>query len=1196
MPSPFQILLTSVSLVPLWFTIAAAEEAPRAVMAEKHRALFKEHCVSCHGAEKQKGKFRIDDLSFTIADIETAEKWQKVLNAMNSGDMPPEDEKQPANVAKTDLLDDLSNAMVAARRTLSDQNGVITMRRLNRREYKNTLRELLGVEINVAELPSDTGTGGFDTAGQNLFMSGNQFEQYQSLGLQALEEAFTRSAVADEERSLRVETEENNARIRKNYQEQLDALDRATKWAKAVEDAAAKPENAAVVAEIRGRVKSDDFFRREWAKIQGAPAPEKFGFKTVENNADKANRALGYGTKAGTGYMRPYHERYLKQPHLDTGAYLTISQEDLGNDQFAIFLPGKWPVGDYTVRVRLGHTPQSTPERRYIEFGTNPRNGKPLSTHAISGTIEKPEVIEIPFQLTKDHSERNDRTIYIREKGTKDHFLRTREIFGAGRAKNGIGPELAIWVDWIEIERKTANKKPKTPELVKFGIGNNRQVGSVTAKGVSKVRFECETANEKVANYVKEQNDARARANAWVKAVNDAAARPENAAVVAELRKNSKSDAIFRRSWDKIPGAFSPESFGFKTLENNADKANDALGEGWQKYHEYYLSRPHLDRGAYLGTPTKHPSVMALGFMQLPVPGEWTSGEFVLRVRVAAAKEARPEQKFLEMGMHPRNGMVRATFEITGTMEKPQIVEMPFTLTKAITDGGDRTLFIREKGAWDNNEEGGRKRGEAVKRNGIGPEAVLWIDYMEIERVSAPAGSAPGLAALGIPLDDTGGVTEIKPALKRFCAAAFRGTEPPASFVDKLGALYETQRKGGAKHSAALKETLSVVLASPMFLYLAETTSPSFTQNLLPADADGKRLRVKDGKPRVLANTELANRLSYFLWSAPPDAELLAADLSNADVLAAQTTRLLDDARSQDFVQGFVHQWLGMDRIDFFQVNRSMYPRFDDSTKLNARREVFATFAHLLQHNTPLSDLLKADYVIVNHLLADFYGIEGVQGDAFQKVSLPPNSPRGGLLGMAAIHFMGGNGEHTSPVERGAWVLRKLMNDPPPPAPANVPQIARLAGKVLTTRERLQMHQEDAQCASCHRKIDPVGFGLENFDAVGQWRAEDTYQVKDEKGKPVKGASKTWQIEASAQLHRGPAFKDYFELRDIIASRSDSFAKGFSEALIEYALGRPVGFRDEPLVADMVTAAKKRNLGLREFIHTLVASKEFHTK
>ncbi len=1158
-------------------------DAPQARMSEKHRALFQDYCVKCHGAEKQKGKFRVDDLPSAIATIEAAEKWQKILNAMNSGEMPPEDEKQPPNGVKADFLDELSNAMVAARRTLNDQQGMITMRRLNRREYKNTLRDLLGVDINVAELPSDTGTGGFDTFGSNLFMSANQFEQYQSLGLQALDEAFTRFAAAGEERSMHVEVEENNARIRASYEGKLDALERAKKWAKAVEEAAARPENAEVVAAIRRDAKNDDFFRREWKRIKGAPAPEEFGFKTVENNADKANGALAYATKVGAGYMRPYHEHYLRLPHLDSGAYLTVSAGEMGNDHFAIMLPYKWPAGEYVARVRIGRTADAEPARCFVEFGTNPRNGPPLSTHAVTGSIGKPEVIEMPFTLTKEANNNGDRTIFIREKGTNDHYLRTREIFNSAKAKNGCGPEPVLWVDWIEIERRTGKPKSKVVAEAKFGIGSNRQVGSVSANGLSKVRYECESANGKVSDYVAYTKDARERAQKWKAAVEEAAAKPENAAVVAALRKASKNDAMFRRSWDKIPGAPNPRTFGFdKKGENDADLANDSLGENWQKYHEYYLGRPALDKGAYLGTPTMHPAVMALGFLQLPVPGEWTSGNYVFRVRIAATKEARPEQKFLEMGMHPRNGMVRATSAITGTMEKPQIVEMPFTLTKATTDSGDRTLFIREKGAWDNNEEGGRKRAAAVKRNGIGPEAVLWIDWMEIERVNDALASSSAITTLGIPLDDAGAVTtaDVKPALQRFCAAAFRGVEPPASFVDKLAALYEAQRRGGAKHSAALKETLSVVLASPMFLYLVEPSN--------------------DGKRRALTGIELANRLSYFLWSSPPDETLLSlgrsGELLKTGVLAAQTTRLLDDGRSQGFVHGFVHQWLGMDRIDFFQVNRAMHPRFDDSTKLNARQEVFAAFSHLLRENAPLSDLLKADYVIVNRLLADFYGIEGVQGDAFQKVMLPAGSPRGGLLGMAAIQFMGGNGERTSPIERGAWVLRKLLNDPPPPAPANVPQLARLAGKVLTTRERLNAHQADAQCASCHRKIDPVGFGLENFDAVGLWRTQDTYQVMDEQGKPVKGAAKTWDIEAAAQLHKGPAFKDYFELREIIASRADNFAKGFSTALIEYALGRPAGFRDEALVADMLAAAKGQRLGFRAFVHALVGSREFQMK
>ncbi|MEY4483183.1 MAG: hypothetical protein RL693_635 [Verrucomicrobiota bacterium] len=893
--------LLSLTILVVTFTIThAAEDAPHATMPEKHRALFKEHCVSCHGAEKQKGKFRMDDLSFSITNIETAERWQKVLNQMNSGEMPPEDEKQPAGAAKADLLDDLANAMVAARRSLSDQNGVITMRRLNRREYRNTLRELLGVEINVSELPSDTGTGGFDTAGQNLFMSGNQFEQYQALGREAIQEAFEWQAAASVEKTLRYEAE--------------------------------------------------------------------------------------------------------------------------------------------------------------------------------------------------------------------------------------------AW----------------TPMVTKF---------------------------------VAYQIDAKERAQKWVKAVEEAAARPENSDIVAKLKKESKNDSLFRRSWEKIPGAPSPRSFGFdKHGENDADLANDSLGAAWLPYHQYYLQQPALDKGAYLGTQTRHPAELNVGYMELLVPFDWPVGEYIVRVRAAAAKDAPPERRFLDFGIHARTGKVLNTHEITASLDAPQVIEIPLTLTRGNMARDNRTLFIREKGSWDTNDEGGRKRSEAVKRNGIGPEVALWIDWMEIERIpNSTKPKPPGIAALGISLDDKSPAPttpELRTALERFAMEAFRGTEPPSNYIDRLINLYDVRKKAGDKHSAALKETLSVVLTSPMFLYLAE-----------PA-ADEKR--------RTLTDEELATRLSYFLWSAPPDATLrdLAkrGDLRKPEVLTAQTERMLDDPRSEGFIRAFIQQWLGLDRLDFFEINHALYPRFDDGTKLAAKSEIFETIDHIMRSNASLRDLLKSDYVMINRVLANYYGIEGVKGDAYEKISLPEDSPRGGLLGMAAIQFMGGNGERTSPVERGAWVLRKLLHDPPPPAPANVPAITRLAGKVLTTHERLLAHQEDPQCASCHRKIDPIGFGLENFDAAGQWRTEDSYQAIDANGKPDPKTKKTWAIETTAALHKGPTFNSYFELRDIIASKSDAFARGFSEALIEYALGRPVGFRDEPLVTGMLSQAGKKDLAVREFIHALVNSKEFHAK
>lgn len=898
---PTKLLAVCLLAISVEAVSAVAEEAPRAVMPAQHQALLKDYCVQCHGAEKQKGKFRVDDLPLVITDLASADRWQKVLNQMNSGDMPPDDEKQPDRAAKANFLDDLANVMVAARKVLGDRHGVITMRRLNRREYRNTLRDLLGVEINVSELPSDSGAGGFDTVGSNLFMSGNQFEQYQSLGIEALTEAFERQA------------------------------------------------NAAV---------------------------------------------------------------------------------------------------------------------------------------------EK------------------------------------------------------------------------------------------------KLHYEAETTTPIVAKFVAHQIDARERAQQWVKAVEEAAARPENAEVVAKIRTETKNnESRFRREWARIPGALNPRSFGFdKKGENDADLANDSLGAGWLAYHQYYLQQPAVDRGAYLGVQTRHPAELNVNYIELLVPFGWPVGKYVVRVRVAATADAPSERRFIEFGIHPQGGQILSTHEVTGTMDAPQVIEIPLTMTRGNADRANRNLFFREKGSWDTNEEGQRKRGAAVARNGIGPELVLWVDWIEIERrPDADKPKPPGIAALGIPLDDKSPAptsAELRAAFERFATEGFRGRKPPPSYIDRIVRLYELRRTAGDKHSAALKEALSVLLASPNFLYLAEP-SP-------------------DEKRRPLTDPELATRLSYLLWSAPPDATLrdLAArgELSKPEVLAAQTNRLLDDPRSEDFVKAFTYQWLSMDRLDFFMVNLALYPRFDNGTKLAARDEVFETVKHLLRQNDSLRNLLKSDYVVINSTLANFYGIADVHGDDFRKVTLPKDSPRGGLLGMAAVHLMGGNGEHTSPVERGAWVLRKLLNDPPPPAPANVPALTRLAGKVLTTRERMQAHQEDAQCASCHRKIDPIGFGLENFDAVGQWRTEDSYVPTDAKGKPDPKSKKTWTIDPAATLHNGPAFQDYFGLRDVIASRTDAFARGFSAALIEYALGRPCGFSDEPLLTDLLRQTREKDFAAREFIHALVRSKEFRTK
>ncbi len=892
-PVPHHFLLPRLlSLLAACAMIAAPSSAqePKAVLPQKHQALLKEHCLACHGPEKQKGKFRVDEIPFTITDNLNAERWQKVLNALNSGDMPPEDEKQVPSDAKADFLDDLAKVMVVARRNLGDTKGVITMRRLNQREYGNTMRELLGVTMDTSELPADKNASGFDTAGTNLFMSGDQFEQYVDLGRDAMLEAFERHDQASLVKKERFEAEKGLLeRVSKSLKQRIESRLAYNKWTRAVDKAAALPENKTALAELRkaGQGKSAHLFYHSWAALTGAPSPVEYGFK----DAQDATFAASDGT---WNRNVPYQSWFLSQPENQTGAWLSVGDNQV-NSYFNFNVHG-WPAGDYVVRLRVAASEKVLPERRFIEFG--------------------------------------------------------------------------------------------------MGGGN----------------------------------------------------------------------------------------------------------------------------------PFKHES----------------------------------------------------TRMVTGTLTEPQIIELPVTLTSK----GLRTFFVRERGTHDDDNQPNIKQNVGIQENGVGLDFAVWIDWAEVERLPAKP-DAPGMNALSEVVGDAKSnlpPAVLSKALESFCLEAFRGQQPSSGFLKRLVSVYEDRRTHGENHRQALAGTLALVLASPRFLYLSELSGtepqqPSVTGNLSPR--------------------ELATRLSYFLWSAPPDQALrdLAAngELLKPEVLSEQTNRLLEDPRSADFLRPFLHQWLRMDRLDFFRFNNVLYPNFDVSTKEAARMEVYETLAHLLRQNHSLSKLLKSDYVVVNGLLANYYGLPDMNGDAFRPVKLPADSPRGGLLGMAAIHGMGSNGEHSSPIERGAWVLRKLLNDPPPPAPANVPQLNRLENKLLTTQERLLAHQEQPQCASCHRKIDPIGFGLENFDAVGQWRTEDSYAR-------VGLGKKTWPVEPAGAFHKGPAFNTYQELRDLIHARAKDFAKGYSMALIQYALGRPIGFRDEALLETMISEAKQQDFALRTFIHTLVNSEEFHSK
>ncbi|MEC8557083.1 MAG: DUF1592 domain-containing protein [Planctomycetota bacterium] len=1155
-------LLPTICMVTFWLCSLAQAAPPEARLPQKHRAFFKAHCLDCHDSDTREGKVDLETLAFSITTVEQAGLWQKVLNTLNSGEMPPEDSEQPGNAEKADFLDDLARTMVTARKTLSDSGGKITMRRLNRREYRNTIEYLTGVKVDVGTLPSDGGSGTFDTVGSSQFISSDQFEQYLKLGRQAIDEAFERQATSYQpSRVFRVEPENTvnvkNLEILKNLDDTFKK-----KWLpykEEVDKAVAAAENKEIVAALRKQhpdYDSDPLLKyRKAGLLKGAPDPRDYG------GSDPINAIAALYSP-----YRRYHnylKHYAELPHDDRGAYLKLSR---GVQRFDVRPdPKNVPPGTYRLRILAGAVKGSDPSRHFIEIGhpkkfngTSPGFTKLLSTQPVSGTIENPEIIEVDVEIGAS----TPREFGIQERQPKSAKLLRKE-FERYKQKNGYGPPPVIWVDWMELE------------------------GPITEAAATEskiVRVEPEqTINLDNEKEIAEIEDAYARFTRWQKGVDEAAKTPANQAKIAEIRKTEPridSPFLFYAFADQLKGVPDAKDFGFRD-SNKAASAHPKRDRSNLAYHKHYAALPHRDRGTYLK--------LAYGTGWVVVaPKELPPGNYVMRVRVGAVKDTPTARRFIQIGhpqrLIPRNrgleGRAISTHQVTGTIENPETIEIPLTVGSdtpkefAIQEKQPNTGNLKD--LWDAHNQW-------KKKNGYGHPPAIWIDWVELEGPNS-ASTANTRSPLQLVLDRNSSSTEQKRAraiLSDFASAAFRAVNPEADFIDKLVAIYETRRKAGDSFDEAIRTPLSVILASPGFLYLGE-----------PGDESNRR---------ELNDRELGVRLSYFLWSSPPDAELLqiAAEnkLHQPEVLRQQVDRLISDARSNEFVAGFVHQWLDMERLDFFQFDVNLYRDFDESTRAACRREVYESFAHLLRDSTHgrLGKLLKSDYVFANGLLATYYGIDGVTGDEFRQIKLPAGSPRGGLLGMAAIHAMGSDGVVSSPVERGAWVLRHLLNDPPPPAPPNVPQISRLEGQILTTRERLLAHQEDAQCASCHRKIDPIGFGLENFNAAGKWRTEESYQARDGRGRAA-GKRKIWTIDASGAFHKGSGFEDYHELRDLIAEREEDFALGFTEHLIEYALGRPFGFTDEELANEIVHAAQSKEFSVSEFIHALVQSSAFNTK
>ena len=416
--------------------------------------------------------------------------------------------------------------------------------------------------------------------------------------------------------------------------------------------------------------------------------------------------------------------------------------------------------------------------------------------------------------------------------------------------------------------------------------------------------------------------------------------------------------------------------------------------------------------------------------------------------------------------------------------------------------------------------------------------------------------------------------------IREFLPLALRRPADDSMLAYYLGFFQGRLDKGDEFH-AVLRSTYKAILSSPNFFYFRE-------------------------KPGPLDDHAIASRLSYFLWSTLPDRELSAlaakGELRKPAVLRAQVERMLGDERSQRFIENFTGQWLELRKIDATTPDPSLYREFDDFLRWSMPRETQLFFGEMLRHDRSVAEFVHSDWTMLNSRLAQHYGIEGVQGGELRRVSLPPNSHRGGVMTHASILKLTANGTTTSPILRGKWVLEKIIGTPPAPPPPNVGAIEPDIRGATTIRQQLEKHKAIAECASCHVHIDPPGFALESFDVIGGWR--EFYRASGStRGGSVPLANyperKVWRgldVEIGGTTPQGREFKNVDDYKALLLEDKEQLARNLARQLLVFATGADVQFADREEVEAIASRTRERKYGLRSLVHEVIQSRLFLNK
>jgi len=563
--------------------------------------------------------------------------------------------------------------------------------------------------------------------------------------------------------------------------------------------------------------------------------------------------------------------------------------------------------------------------------------------------------------------------------------------------------------------------------------------------------------------------------------------------------------------------------------------------------------------------------------------GPEQSGLYKMRIQASGIRPPGGQMAHLSIGKRTGEETVDALieFDIQAPEDKPQVyefevfLEMPATLDFCVvaTDVVDRRAGAAFRNAL--SSQGGyifTHSSESLLLNPNAPQmfdgkgngifSTVLLDWIEWEGPLVSEAEKARRKGLLPPDDATAEI--VAEHLQRFAEGAWRRQVKKEELEQYLNS-YRTERKAGEKTADAYRVALQGVLTSRHFIYLVEGDTVA-------------RERLSD--------TELASRLSYFLWSSMPDNGLLAAGKSGtlkAEGLKKEVDRMLADSKANRFVEDFTRQWLQLHRVGMFPPDKKLYPNYDAWLEESMRAEPVEFFREMFAKNISIDGFIHAEWTVANARLCDFYGLPEPKSSGFQRVSLKPEDHRGGLLTMGAVLGLTSDGTRHRPVHRGVWVSEAIFGKTPPPPPANVSAIepSPPESPKATLRQKIEAHRNNANCAACHAKIDPLGLAWDNYDAIGQWRTLE---------KVAQGRGADPMIDPSGVMPDGRAFKDANDFKRLLLEDHEKVALAFIEHLCTYALRRVLTVDDQEDLKAIEAEAKKNQFRVKDIVRAVALS------